>query len=591
MHSIFTRRLQRAHAASRFSLVLIFLFCIMLSFPQEVRGHSFTSTSSRTSDFPTVNPDYVYDQLFYMVTHFQHREAGYSQSGHDAFAAYWTQEITRNLQGFNPQVYKDTFKTGGWLSRATTNNAFNIEVTVPGVTHPGQAVVIGCHYDGEASSTQSANDDASGCAIELGVAQALSSYWHSHHVAPARTLRFVIFDAEEQGLFGSFHYLNSTINGDVSNVVAMFNEEQNGIAYPLRYLGQANNPTLPLYVDTSPLHNSPLYPGKAALTQTQQDAITRFNTLMQQAISVVFAQFRALGYQELTYHGSDGHDSAQPIFTPDQTSNLHLEEDKIGGSDQVPFTFAGIPCATFAGNYSYYNKRPTLGSYPFDQPQDTIQMMNTFADGSSQKAHALTLALALPGMLTTWMLHQPDILGETSTSNQAGVTISDIGPSQVGKALTLHALTTGIARQSTTYSWNFDDGTTANGATVSHTYTQPGAYQLTLTTHNASEMHTVVKTLQVVTQSITYPNLYGNYLANGLPPSNPAVTLPTANDSLTDAILRSSNSTVTTTGTQSSQSMAQFLSPIYLFLGIFLLIVAVAGIVSVTRLRTRKPKA
>jgi len=78
---------------------------------------------------------------------------------------------------------------------------------VPGTLHPEQVIVIGCHYDGEAVSTQSAFDDASGCAIELGVAQALNSYWHSHHIYPARTLRFVIFDCEEQGIFGSFHYV------------------------------------------------------------------------------------------------------------------------------------------------------------------------------------------------------------------------------------------------------------------------------------------------------------------------------------------------------------------------------------------------
>nr|MBA2284168.1 hypothetical protein [Ktedonobacteraceae bacterium] len=57
-------------------------------------------------DFPAVDPNYIYDQLFYMVTHFQRREAGYhkdvpvSVSGHDAFAAYWSQEMVRDLQGF-----------------------------------------------------------------------------------------------------------------------------------------------------------------------------------------------------------------------------------------------------------------------------------------------------------------------------------------------------------------------------------------------------------------------------------------------------------------------------------------------------------
>src|SRR5207249_4597135 len=106
--------------------------------------------------------------------------------------------------------------------------AFNVEVSIPGAVHPEQIVVIGCHYDGMADSQGSAFDDASGCAIELGVAKALGTYWRSHQLYPARTLRFVIFDTEEQGLIGSFHYINDTVNGDTTNIVAMFNEEQNG---------------------------------------------------------------------------------------------------------------------------------------------------------------------------------------------------------------------------------------------------------------------------------------------------------------------------------------------------------------------------
>ncbi|GAC1640941.1 MAG: hypothetical protein NVS4B12_02800 [Ktedonobacteraceae bacterium] len=267
------------------------------------------------ADFPTVSPDYIYNQLFFMATHFQHREAGYNSNGvtngHDAFATYWMQEIQHNLQGVGSQVRQDTFAVAGWHKRPAITNAFNVEVTVPGATHPEQVVVIGCHYDGMAISTQSANDDTSGCAIELGVAQAMGNYWRSHHVYPARTLRFVIFDAEEQGLYGSFHYLNSTVNGDVQNIVAMFNEEQNGIAYPLRYLGKAANPLLPFYIDMSPLQNSSLYPAQEKLSQQQQDNIKHFRVLMQQAVVAAFAQFQALGFQGLTYHDENNQNTTR----------------------------------------------------------------------------------------------------------------------------------------------------------------------------------------------------------------------------------------------------------------------------------------
>ncbi|HEX8733609.1 MAG TPA: M28 family peptidase, partial [Ktedonobacterales bacterium] len=230
--------------------------------------------------FPTVDPNYIYDQLDYMVTRYQRREAGYDNNlpvtvnGHDEFAAYWQAEMLRDLDGFGAQARRDPFHVAGWTGRPATVDAFNVEVSVPGLTHPDQVVVIGCHYDGEGSSTQSANDDGSGCAIELGVAKALASYWRANHLYPARTLRFVIYDAEEQGLYGSFHYLNQTINGDIPNITAMINEEQNGIEYPLRYLGSMTNPLMPTTLFVTPLTNNQSYANTQSFSATDIADIT-----------------------------------------------------------------------------------------------------------------------------------------------------------------------------------------------------------------------------------------------------------------------------------------------------------------------------
>jgi len=84
------------------------------------------------ADFPAVDSNYIYDQLYYMATHYQHREAGFDNNlpvninGHDAFAAYWTKEIVRDLQGFGPQVRRDPFPVLGWLNRPATVPAFNV---------------------------------------------------------------------------------------------------------------------------------------------------------------------------------------------------------------------------------------------------------------------------------------------------------------------------------------------------------------------------------------------------------------------------------------------------------------------------------
>jgi hypothetical protein len=548
------------------------------------------STAPRVpADFPVVDPEYIYQELYSLVTRFPRREAGYDTNlppninGHDEFAAAWAQEMAQDLAGFGPQVRRDSFPISGWSGRSAKTSAFNVEVTVPGVTDPAQIVVIGCHYDGEASSTQSANDDASGCAIELGVAKALATYWRAHQLYPARTLRFVIFDAEEQGVYGSFHYLNSTINGDSDNVVAMFNEEQSGIAYPLRYLGKVSNPLLPFYAYLSPLGDSQLYPAQSQLPAAKRVGITQFRNLMDEAVAPVFAAFQALGYQSLSYQGTGGAPVSQPVFSANQTSNIQLLDDTIGSSDQIAFTLAGVPDATFVGNATYYDNNPPPWSYPYDQPQDTIQLMNVFASGSTQQSQALTLALALPGMLTTWMLNQPSILGSVPWDHLPIAAVSDIGAAMPGRPLALDAHASydpGVSGE-LGYAWSFGDGVRATGVSVTHTYQSPGTYTLSLkVTSSSGGARTITKTIVVGSSPGTYTNPYANYPQNGIPPSNPAVQLPPLN---------SSPATPQTTSSNNLNRSIAVMTIVLIVIGIVMLLVLV--IVALTVFRARRPAA
>ncbi|MGH2484403.1 MAG: PKD domain-containing protein, partial [Ktedonobacterales bacterium] len=364
--------------------------------------------------------------------------------------------------------------------------------------------------------------------IELGIARALATYWKSHHLAPARTLRFVIFDAEEQGLYGSWHYINQSANGDLPNVVVMFNEEQSGIAYPLRYLGQASSPLMPLYVYTAPLNDNDVYSGRAQLSRAQRTAITTFAATQRQARSPVFARFQALGDGQALYHGAGGKDTPLPIFGQGDLANIQQSDDDIGSSDQLPFTVAGVPCVTYVGNATYYDTHPPLGSYPYDQPEDTIQLMNTFANGTSSEAPTLELSLALPGMLTTWSLSQPGVLGFAAPDGKPVATIGDIGQTVAGQSLTFtgQTATPGGALQ---FAWDFGDGARADGASVIHTYAQPGAYTLTLTVNAAGQSRVITHRLAVTAQPATFPNPYAGQLLSGSPPSNPTAILPTPN--------------------------------------------------------------
>src|SRR5262249_1832212 len=367
-------------------------------------------------------------------------------------------------------------------------------------------------------------------------------FWRGHDLYPARTLRFVAFDAEEQGLYGSFNYVNDAANGSLPAIVAMFNEEQNGIGYPLRFLGQLANPMLPTHLIVSPTRPGGLY--RTLSPSASQVARTpAFAPLLRQATAGSFQAFRQLGDQELTYHGADGRQVWQPIFTPDQVGELPIAPDALGSSDQVPFTLAGVPDVTIVGNYSYYTgSAAPAASYPYDQPQDTIGLMNTFADGSAGQSRALSLALAVPGMLTVWMHAQPGVLGLARPDGRPVAAIGSIGPVRPGRAVTLRAtaFVPGHPRARLGYSWEFGDGAAAAGPGVRHVYAAAGHYTLQLTVTAPGQAARVIRQAVSAGQPAAYPNPYpagpppgglsdaARAAAEGRPLANPSVALPAA---------------------------------------------------------------
>lgn len=512
--------------------VLLFACCSLLCTPGGP-APVHAQGPANNADFPVVDPLYIYQQLAYLTAHFQRREAGYvTNQGHDLFASYWTQEMAHNLQGFGPQIVRDSFTIQGWQGRPASQVAFNMEVSVPGLTHPEQEVIIGCHYDGKADSTESAFDDTSGCAYELGVGQALGNYWRAHHLYPARTLRFVLFDAEEQGLFGSFHYLNNTINGDLANITAMFNEEQSGINYPARDLGRQANPFLPDSINVTPLRDNAAYPGRIHLSLPQRLRVSAFRDLWSQAIPAVFAQFRAEGYSSLAYYNDQRQNSPLAIFTADQQANLHIRDDPSSNSDQVPFIYAGLPVAMLTGDQSYYDPQPEPWAYPYDLPEDTLGLMNIYTGGNTSMSPALALALALPATLTTWMLDRPEIGGSVAGDGSPLALMSDIGPTVAGQPLALAASGFDPAQDGAplTYTWNFGDSSTTEGTTTTHIYRSIGTYVLTLTTTSAHGERVIKKILYVGNAPEIYSNPYTPLRGKNTP--RPAVHIPVADDTL-----------------------------------------------------------
>jgi len=62
-----------------------------------------------------------------------------------------------------------------------------------------ETIIVGCHYD-SVRTTPGADDNASGCAMTLDVARKLKGKKLNH------TIKYVFFDNEEMGMFGSRYY-------------------------------------------------------------------------------------------------------------------------------------------------------------------------------------------------------------------------------------------------------------------------------------------------------------------------------------------------------------------------------------------------
>ena len=89
----------------------------------------------------------------------------------------------------------------------------NVVATLPGKLHPEQVYIVGAHYD--SVGNPGADDNASGTAGVVEAARVLSQYQFD------RTIKFIAFDREEQGLIGSKAYVGAHGGDDVEGMISM----------------------------------------------------------------------------------------------------------------------------------------------------------------------------------------------------------------------------------------------------------------------------------------------------------------------------------------------------------------------------------
>jgi Zn-dependent M28 family amino/carboxypeptidase len=127
-------------------------------------------------------------------------------SQEEAKTAQYIADVFKAI-GYSPESQPFTTDAG-----SKTISSANVIAIKNGTS--SQEIIVGAHYD-SADVGLGADDNASGVAIMLEVAKLLQN------VPTPYTIRFIAFGAEENGLLGSYAYLNQMSQEEFENAIAM----------------------------------------------------------------------------------------------------------------------------------------------------------------------------------------------------------------------------------------------------------------------------------------------------------------------------------------------------------------------------------
>ena len=173
-----------------------------------------------------------------------------------------------------------------------------------------KVVIVTAHLDsinlagGPAANAPGADDNGSGSAGVLEIARALKDH------AAAQDLRLILFGGEEQGLFGSKHYVAGLSKAEKNRIRAVVNMDM---------IGVSNSPTRTVLIEGAPLSQTIIEGlSKAAGTYTQLVVETSLTPFASDHVPFINAQVPAV----LTIEGADS-----------TNTNIHSANDTLDKID------------------------------------------------------------------------------------------------------------------------------------------------------------------------------------------------------------------------------------------------------------------
>lgn len=243
-------------------------------------------------------------------------------------------------------VFPYTLSNVSGCTGAPAVNIDNPIGTKVGATLPDEWIVVGAHYDsrnsarcdGVANPQPGANDNASGCAGVIELARAFAS------VPTERSVLFMCFSGEEQGLVGSRRYVESlTASGDIARVKHMIN---------LDMIGFDAGGTLDAQIVSSRPELLTQYAAAAATYAPELNLITSSST----AANTDYWYFQAAGVPSIfTWENGIGGYTVHYHQSTDVPANMTRARELAGGILKMDAamlaTVAGIVPPLFADGF------------------------------------------------------------------------------------------------------------------------------------------------------------------------------------------------------------------------------------------------
>ncbi len=216
-------------------------------------------------------------------------------------------------------VVIDSFSAAIYGTRTDLQNVVAIK---PGSLYPQHQVVIGAHRDSWPVTSPGADDDGTGTSGVLEIARILAD------IECNLTFVFVLFDAEEEGLYGAWDYATKAAAGGDS-IVLMVNLDM--IAY---YVG----------TDSARVMHSPGNP-YAATWQSLADSLSGISlaTLLSSNAAWDAEPFYHNGYEALTVHEYD----RIPYVHTAHDSSVYLDFDYMARMVQATLATVYIAAGTY----------------------------------------------------------------------------------------------------------------------------------------------------------------------------------------------------------------------------------------------------